>query len=275
MKAGLSACIIFLWLPLTAWGLPYALRTADPYLLKPGAFYLGLEGATTAVAGANVNSYTLIMDYAVNESVMAGVTLPYLHMMLSGEYGLLGDADGYLRLALANSPGLEWRMVGNLGFRLGTGVRQPEAVRRSGTDTATYYPLSTGAFSFIPAFLFSLFAGDVLFTGTLAYHMEHGTDEPPFTFNLTRDVVQFSVGADYSFKLGGSGSQFTVRPDLTLDARIPLSAVQLYPPHLSVVLSAVVRYNYLVKGRLFFSAGVLPGMIYTWSAGAEAGWILL
>jgi hypothetical protein len=205
-------------------------RVIYPYFLKPNSTYLGLAFDDIGIREGSLFGYTLYLDYGINENIMLGGGFPYISMVGANDSGVFGDVFTYVKLSIAQSAELTWRVLTDFFFRFPTGIPPLEASRKIKGGNASYYPFSSGEAQFAPSVIGILMFDNYVASGVVSYVSESSPNENIFSFNPLYDRLDFQCSLDYLFKFQFSQDYILyLRPDVILEYKYNLSDVPIIP----------------------------------------------
>jgi hypothetical protein len=224
---------IFFFLLLASYGLyseSHSVFLANPYFLKANEAFLCVGAENLGVQQASLMSYNFALEYGVSENVQLGFNIPYLSLLGAEDGGCFGDVSAFIKLSLAQSEQLSWRIVSAFYFGFPTGVIKEDSYRRVNGLKASYFPFTTGAPFLAPSLIASFLLENFGLRGSVTYFSENSPDENIFYFNFVHDSIDFQLSADYfcSLKIF-ENSTLSILPIIYLEYKYNLSNMPIIP----------------------------------------------
>ncbi len=231
-----------------------SLRLIDSYFLKPNSVLLSLDYEDIALNGGLLNLYELCVDYDVNENVLINLYFPYYTIIDANDGGCFGDVAASIKLSLAQSEQLSWRILTEFYFRFPTGVIQEDSYREVNGNILSYYPFSTEAPEFAPSVIASILIYEFVVNAVVTYQSENDPGDGLFDFSLSHDRLDFQVSADYLLKYSILNNlHLFIRPVIYLEYKYNLSDSPIIPTGFYLSMENNIKIENLWRLKLIYS----------------------
>lgn len=216
--------------------------TFSPYFLEDGKVIFDTENDTLLFDEYHLNIFSFDVFYGVNRNLLLGFKIPYLFFETLISDGIIGDASFSAKFLMERDFLDKWNFAFITHFRFPTGVIKEDSYRYIAGKTLSFYPFSTGTFSFSPAFLISYYLKPFMLWANLTYHSENTRDETLLSFNNSFDWIEANISFDFLCDYNFSNFfELYYIPQLSIAYRYNLSPLNLLPDGFYIKIRNLIK----------------------------------
>ena len=224
----------------------------SPYYIESGELRIGLKDTVYSLKNSFLNCFSFDFMYGVNKNVLLEVAIPYLFFEYSYSEGVLGDISILGKFSIEKDFKEFCRISFVPYFRFPTGIIKDESFRYVKGERVSFYPFSTGVFTFYPGFNMSLFFEPFMIWFTFYYCNERKYEEDILSFNSSLDRLEFTFGIDYMFEFNIFSGKLFYTPELNFVYRQNISDEKILSDGLILYFLNNFKINKSLKFRLGF-----------------------